>query len=310
MKTEKPLLISVVGPTAIGKTTTAIALAKALNTEILSADSRQFYKEMTIGTAVPSEEELKEIPHHFIHSRSIFEDYSVGDFERDAIAFLDDKFFPENPKAPEFKNFVMVGGSGLYVDAVVKGLDEFPETSPEIREELNKKWERNGISILQKELKEADPNYFSEVDRDNPHRLIRALEVFYASGKPYSSFLNQPQKERKFANLIIGLTENREIIYDRINRRVDLMMESGLEEEAKTLFKHKNSNALQTVGYRELFRFFEGEITREEAIEEIKKNTRRFAKRQLTWFRKNENIHWFDYSAPPEEMLLLIKKLS
>lgn len=310
MKTKKPLLISVVGPTAIGKTATAIALAKALNTEILSADSRQFYKEMAIGTAVPSEEELNEIPHHFIHSRSIFDDYSVGDFERDAIDFLNTKFFPENPKNPTFKNFVMVGGSGLYVDAVVKGLDEFPETSPEIREELNKRWEKNGISILQKELKEADPIYFSEVDRENPHRLIRALEVFYASGKPYSSFLNQPQKKRKFTNLIIGLTAEREIIYDRINRRVDLMMESGLEEEAKSLFEHKNSNALQTVGYRELFRFFEGEITREEAVEEIKKNTRRFAKRQLTWFRKNLNIHWFDYSALPEEMLLLIKKLS
>lgn len=309
METQKPLLISVVGPTAIGKTSMAIALAKGLKTEILSADSRQFYKEMNIGTAVPSKEELHAVKHHFIQNKSIFDDYSVGDFEREAITFLEERFFnPDSGKALD--SFVMVGGSGLYVDAVVKGLDNFPEINSEIRERLNHELEENGIAHLQNQLEKADPEYFSKVDRQNPHRLIRALEIYHGTGKPYSSFLNRAGKKRKFRNSIIGLAADRNIIYDRINQRVDIMIENGLMEEAQKLHPYKNKNALQTVGYRELFDYFDGLVSKEEAIEEIKKNTRRFAKRQLTWYRKNPDINWFDYNTNPSEILAFIEKLS
>lgn len=306
--TKKPLLISVVGPTAIGKTTLAIALAKTFKTEVLSADSRQFYKEMRIGTAVPSKEELAEVPHHFIHSKSIFDDYSVGDFERDAVQFLSDKYFPSKLEEQAFKSFVMVGGSGLYVDAVVTGLDQFPAIPKGIREKLNAELQEKGIEFLQAKLEQVDIDYYLKVDRNNPHRVIRALEVYLASGKPYSSFLNQPPKEREFDSIIIGLTADREIIYNRINQRVDLMMANGLLEEARELYPHKDQNALQTVGYRELFAFFDGEQSKDQAIKEIKKNTRRFAKRQLTWFRKKPNIHWFDYTTNADEIVAFIKK--
>lgn len=298
---SKPLLICVVGPTAIGKTGKAIEIASALSTEILSADSRQFYREMKIGTAVPSQEELDAVPHHFIQFRSIFDEYSVGDFERDALAFLEEKF-RTNPV------MVMVGGSGLYVDAVVKGLDNFPDMDPDIRKKLNRELEEKGIEHLQRELQKSDPDYFSIVDKQNPHRLIRALEVYRGSGKTYSSFLNQPVQERNFNTIYIGLTADRQVIYDRINLRVDLMIKEGLIDEAENLYRHKDENALQTVGYRELFDFFDGKLTKEEAIQEIKKNTRRFAKRQLTWYRKNPDIQWFDYLEDVEEILKYIHK--
>lgn len=298
---SKPLLICVVGPTAIGKTGKAIEIASALSTEILSADSRQFYREMKIGTAVPSQEELDAVPHHFIQFRSIFDEYSVGDFERDALVFLEEKF-RTNPV------MVMVGGSGLYVDAVVKGLDNFPDMDPDIRKKLNRELEEKGIEHLQRELQKSDPDYFSIVDKQNPHRLIRALEVYRGSGKTYSSFLNQPVQERNFNTIYIGLTADRQVIYDRINLRVDLMIKEGLIDEAENLYRHKDENALQTVGYRELFDFFDGKLTKEEAIQEIKKNTRRFAKRQLTWYRKNPDIQWFDYLEDVEEILKYIHK--
>lgn len=298
---SKPLLICVVGPTAIGKTGKAIEIASALSTEILSADSRQFFREMKIGTAVPSQEELDAVPHHFIQFRSIFDEYSVGDFERDALVFLEEKF-RTNPV------MVMVGGSGLYVDAVVKGLDNFPDMDPDIRKKLNRELEEKGIEHLQRELQKSDPDYFSIVDKQNPHRLIRALEVYRGSGKTYSSFLNQPVQERNFNTIYIGLTADRQVIYDRINLRVDLMIKEGLIEEAENLYRHKDENALQTVGYRELFDFFDGKLTKEEAIQEIKKNTRRFAKRQLTWYRKNPDIQWFDYLEDVEEILKYIHK--
>lgn len=298
---SKPLLICVVGPTAIGKTGKAIEIASALSTEILSADSRQFFREMKIGTAVPSQEELDAVPHHFIQFRSIFDEYSVGDFERDALVFLEEKF-RTNPV------MVMVGGSGLYVDAVVKGLDNFPDIDPDIRKKLNRELEEKGIEHLQRELQKSDPDYFSIVDKQNPHRLIRALEVYRGSGKTYSSFLNQPVQERNFNTIYIGLTADRQVIYDRINLRVDLMVKEGLIEEAENLYRHKDENALQTVGYRELFDFFDGKLTKEEAIQEIKKNTRRFAKRQLTWYRKNPDIQWFDYLEDVEEILKYIHK--
>lgn len=300
MPPKQLTLICVVGPTAIGKTKLAIELAKAFNTEIISADSRQFFKEMTIGTAVPSTEELAAVPHHFIQNKTILEPYSVGDFETEALKLLDILFIKN-------KVVVMVGGSGLYVDAVTKGLDSFPKISKEVREQLNAELEEKGLKPLQKELQEEDPTYYKKVDHQNPHRVIRALEVIRTSGKPYSSFLNQEKKERPFKTVYVGLTGDRELIYDRINKRVDAMMKAGLLDEVKKLAAHKNLNALQTVGYRELFEFLGENSTLEEAVSEIKKNTRRFAKRQNTWFKKNEAILWFDYATPPSEIISTIK---
>jgi tRNA dimethylallyltransferase len=301
MSSKKPLLICVVGATAIGKTSLAIKLAKAFNTEIISADSRQFFKEMNIGTAVPSKEELDAVPHHFIQNKSIFEDYSVGDFERDSLALLK-ILFEKNTVV------VMVGGSGLYVDAVIKGLDNFPEVPSKIRDQLNFELAEKGIETLQRELKNIDPEYFKKVDIQNPHRLVRALEIHRATGRPYSSFLRKENPERDFNTIFIGLTAERELIYNRINLRVDIMMADGLLDEAKSLLSFRDKNALQTVGYRELFEYFDGKISLEEAISEIKKNTRRFAKRQNTWFKKNEAINWFDYDTQPNEIIDYIKE--
>ena len=301
MAFKKPLLICVVGPTAIGKTALAIKLAKAFTTEIISADSRQFYKEMGIGTAVPSKDELEAVPHHFIQNKSIFEDYSVGDFEREAIALLKNLFQMN-------KAVVMVGGSGLYVDAVIKGLDNFPEVPPGIRQQLNSELREKGIEALQNKLKKADPTYFEKVDIHNPHRLVRALEIYRATGQPYSYFLKKEIPKRDFETILIGLTAERERIYERINLRVEKMLQEGLVEEAKSLLPHKEKYALQTVGYRELFQFFEGNISKEEAVLEIKKNTRRFAKRQNTWFKKNEAIHWFDYQTDASTIINFIKE--
>ncbi|SDX14196.1 tRNA (adenosine(37)-N6)-dimethylallyltransferase MiaA [Aequorivita viscosa] len=305
---NKPLLVCVVGPTAIGKTSLAIELANAFNTEIISADSRQFYKEMSIGTAVPSEDELKAAPHHFIQSKSIFEDYSVGDFERDALTLITEKFNPTDADIEKRSTLVMVGGSGLYVDAVVKGLDKFPEVPAEIRDNLNVELQKFGIEHLQEKLKNADPNYYSKVDIQNPHRLIRALEIYMATGRPYSSFLTKENTIRDFETIFIGITAEREIVYARINERVDRMIDAGLIEEARSLYAHREKNALQTVGYRELFSFFDGTLSIEEAISEIKKNTRRFAKRQGTWFKKNERIHWFDYQTCASEIVAFINE--
>lgn len=279
-------LISIVGPTAIGKTNLAIEVAKHFQSEIISCDSRQFFKEMKIGTAVPSEEELAEVKHHFIQNISIHEKYSVGDFERDGLAFLDN-YFETNDIC------VMVGGSGLYEKAITVGFDEFPEVDPKIREDLNNELAEFGIEKLQEELQEVDPKYFEEVDIFNKQRVTRALEIFRASGLPFSHFRNQDLDKRPFNIIKIGLELPREEMYDRINLRVDMMMNEGLLNEAKNLFPLKDLNALQTVGYRELFDFFEEKITLDFAIEEIKKNTRRFAKRQMTWFKKDETVNWF-----------------
>lgn len=293
MKTN--YLINIVGPTAIGKTSLAIQLANKFNTEIISADSRQFYKEMSIGTAVPSAEELQAAKHHFIQHISIKDNYNVGDFESEALKKLDELF--KNNKI-----VIMVGGSGLYTKSVLEGLDYFPEVSLEIRQELNLKLEKEGLDSLQQQLHKLDPDYYKIVDLENPHRVIRALEVCISSGKPYSSYLNQPKKKRNFTAISIGLSAEREIIYDRINRRVDLMITEGLLDEAKALFPKRELNALNTVGYKELFSYLEGKDSLETAVSEIKKNTRRFAKRQLTWFRKDQEINWFDYKTPVEEI--------
>ena len=298
---KKKILISVVGPTGIGKTSLAIKLAQHFKTEVLSADSRQFYKEMSIGTAVPTLDELNAVPHHFIQHKSILDDYSVGDFERDAMDQLELLFKKKDV-------VLLVGGSGLYIDAVLKGLDEFPQIDPRVRQDLNKKLEAEGLEALQKQLKELDKVQYKKMDVDNPHRLIRALEVCIGTGKPYSSFLSNTKKSRPFTSIIFGLMADREIVYDRINQRVDQMIENGLLEEVKTLKEYRGLNALQTVGYKELFNYIDGGYTLDFAISEIKKNTRRFAKRQGTWFRKNKHIHWINYDSPTNNVIAKVEQ--
>ncbi|MEO8772802.1 MAG: tRNA (adenosine(37)-N6)-dimethylallyltransferase MiaA [Gelidibacter sp.] len=294
-------LISIVGPTAIGKTALSIAIAQHFQTEIISADSRQFYKEMQIGTAAPSKVELTAAAHHFIHHKSVLEDYNVGDFEKDVLETL----------TTLFKNhdvIVMVGGSGLYVDAINKGLDEFPKVDPSIREKLNETLVTKGLHPLQISLKTLDPTSFDTIAIDNPQRLIRALEICIGSGKPYSSFLNKDKTKRQFKTITIGLTAERATIYERINNRVDHMIAEGLLDEAKALQHLQHLNALNTVGYSELFKYLNGEWTLEFAVSEIKKNSRRYAKRQLTWFRKNEDIFWFDYETPLDKIITPINQ--
>lgn len=295
-------LITVIGATAIGKTALSIHLAQHFKTEIISCDSRQFYKEMKIGTAVPSSEELAAAPHHFIQNKSIFDNYSVGQFEKDALKKLDELFSKNNI-------IIMVGGSGLYTNAVLEGFDDFPEVEPGIRLKLNKQIEKGEIKILQNQLKGLDLESYNSIEIENPHRLIRALEICIGTGNPYSSFKNKDKTKRNFIPIKIGLTADREVMYKRINNRVDLMLAGGLLEEAKKLYPHKQLNALQTVGYRELFEYFDGKCTLEFAIEEIKKNTRRFAKRQVTWNKKDATIHWFDFETNPSEIINKIDTL-
>lgn len=299
-------LIVIIGPTAIGKTALSIQLAQHFNCEILSCDSRQFYKEMKIGTAVPSKEELAAANHHFIQNKSIHDNYSVGDFEREAIEKLDELFQKNNIQ-------IMVGGSGLYVDAVLKGFDEFPAIDEKIRIKLNENFEEKGIDYLVNTLKELDLDYYNYIAKNNPQtfqnpqRMKRFVEVCIGTGKPYSSFINQKKNIRNFTPIIIGLEAEREIMYNRINQRVDIMVQEGLLNEVTSLTEYKNLNALQTVGYRELFEYLDGKISLDFALEEIKKNTRRFAKRQITWFKRTENTIWFDYKTEIEEILTSIK---
>jgi len=289
-------LIVIVGPTAIGKTALSIKVARHFKTEIISADSRQFYKELSIGTAVPTLEELQSAKHHFIHHVSIHDKYSVGDFEKDAIYCLETIFKQHNLA-------LMVGGSGLYVDAVTKGLDYFPDVDPNIRLQLNQQLQQEGLSALVDTLKILDPEAYNTIETDNPHRVIRALEVTIGSGQPYSGFLNKVKPKRDFEIIKIGLTAERSKIYNRIDERVDQMMASGLLEEVRSLLPFKNLNALNTVGYKELISYLDGNIELDFAISEIKKNTRRFAKRQLTWFRKDTDIEWFDHNIDTENII-------
>lgn len=293
-------LISIVGPTGIGKTALSLEIAKHFQTEIISADSRQFFKEIPIGTAAPKTKELQTIKHHFIHNKSITESYSVGDFEKEAI----DCITSIHKRKPIV---VMVGGSGLYVNAVINGLDEFPKVDPKIREKLNIELSNNGIDKLQEELKILDLKSYNSIDLNNSHRLIRALEICKGTGQPFSSFLNKNKVKRDFKTIKIGLTAERSVIYDRINKRVDLMLQQGLLEEVKSVFEYKDLNALNTVGYKEIFQYLEGNCSLEFATGEIKKNTRRFAKRQLTWFKKLEHTKWFDFNEPYSKIIEYIE---
>ncbi|MBK0403938.1 tRNA (adenosine(37)-N6)-dimethylallyltransferase MiaA [Adhaeribacter sp. BT258] len=286
-------LIVIAGPTAVGKTDLSIKLAQHFNTEILSADSRQFFREMNIGTAKPTPAEQQNIRHHFIDSHSISEDYNAGQFEADALDILD-KLYQEKDVA------ILVGGSGLYVRALCEGMDEMPEVAPEIREELNQKLEAEGLETLCLELEKLDPEYFAQVDKANPQRVVRALEVCLVSGRPYSYFRNQQKKQRPFRIIKIGLTRNREELYKRIDLRMDQMLAQGLLDEAKSLEQYKTHNALQTVGYTEIFDFLEGKYDWAEAVRLLKRNSRRYAKRQLTWFRKDPEFTWFEASQEKE----------
>ena len=283
-------LIVIVGPTAIGKTELAIKVAQHFNTEIVSADSRQFYKEMSIGTAKPSGDELQAIKHHFIDSHSIHEEFTVGDFEAQALSTL-------NAILQSKEVAVLVGGSGLFIKAITEGFDNLPKTEPGLRKELNQLFDLEGILPLQEKLQKLDPLYYQEVDLNNPQRIIRALEVSISSGQPYSSFRSHQTQTRPFSIIKIGLNTQRETLYNRINARVDNMINAGLINEVKSLLPYKHHNALNTVGYSEIFDALDGNLSMEVAIQNIKQNTRRFAKRQLTWFRKDVEIKWFE----PEE---------
>ena len=285
---KNKFLIVVGGATATGKTATGIQLAQHFDTEILSCDSRQFYREMTIGTAKPDEKELAAAPHHFINLLSIQEDYNVGEFERDALKLLDELFLKKDVA-------ILVGGSGLFIRALCDGLDKFPKIPIEIKNEVQNIFDNEGLEALQEALKNADPIYYEKVDKQNPIRLMRALDVIKTSGKPFSSFQNQKKESRNFTPIYINVVMDREKLYERINRRVDLMLKAGLLKEAKSLFPYKEKNSLQTVGYQEFMDYFDKKITLEEAIELVKRNSRRYAKRQMTWFRKDD--HWENFEA-------------
>jgi tRNA dimethylallyltransferase len=284
---KKHKLISISGPTAVGKTQFAVSLAKRFSCPIISSDSRQFYKEMFIGTAVPDSKEQDGIKHYFIQHKSIHERYSVGDFERDALTILN-KLFKKHEVV------IMVGGSFLYAKSLTDGLDVFPDIPENLKELWKFNYKTKGILFLKKSLKQLDPEYYKVVDTENHVRLLRALNICTVSGKPYSSFLNQTKKERNFDKISIEITIAREKLYSKINKRVNLMIKKGLIDEATSLYEYRNLNSLQTVGYREIFRHIDGKITIDQAIESIKKNTRRYAKRQLTWLRNNQCMYQID----------------
>ena len=295
-------LISIVGTTGIGKTRLAIDLANHLDTEIISCDSRQFYKEMKIGTAMPTDEELAEAKHHFVGNLSVNDYYSIGLFEEEALQKLDEIFARKNVA-------IMVGGSGMYEKAVVEGMNDLPVADEENQQKLISIFENEGVEVLQKMLEELDPDYFSVVDKDNPRRLFRAIDIIWQTNKTYTENLSTPKAKRNFETIRFGIEAPREIIYERINLRVDKMMENGLLDEAKSLIYSRDKVALQTVGYAELFKYFDGEWDLDFAIEEIKKNSRRYAKRQTTWNRKLENVNWVNYDNSLQEALSLLNKL-
>ncbi len=299
---DQKTLVVVLGPTASGKTDMAIRIAKYFDTEIISADSRQFYSEIPIGTATPTTQQLATVPHHLVGNLSLNDDYNVSRFEQEVMALLKEKFRVHDL-------MIMSGGSGLYIDAVCKGIDSLPDPDLQLRKTLQEKWQHQGIEVLQQQLQQLDAEYYAQVDRQNHNRLMRAIEVCLQTGKKYSELrLNKPQK-REFNILKIGLNLPREQLFARINRRTEIMLTNGWLEEAGRVLPFRDKNALNTVGYKELFAYIDGILTWEVAIEKIKTNTRRYAKRQLTWFRKDKDIHWFS----PEEgeaILQFVKEIS
>ena len=299
MNKNKKYLIIILGPTGVGKTDLSISIAKEFNSDIISCDSRQFYKELNIGTAVPSHKQLQEVKHHFIQHLSIKDYYNVSNFETDTLKLLENLFSKNNIQ-------IMTGGSMMFIDAICKGIDFMPDIDQNIRLNLKNRLEKEGLDSLRFELKRLDPEYYNEVDLKNGKRIIRALEVCYQTGKTFTSFRKHTPIKRNFEIIKIGLNIDREKLYEKINTRVDKMIEAGLIEEAKNNFKYRQYNSLNTVGYKELFQYFDGDITKEKAIELIKRNTRHYARRQLSWFNKDENIKWFT----PDEKIEIIKWLN
>lgn len=295
-------LILIVGPTGSGKTDLSIEVAERFRCPIISTDSRQFYRGIPIGTAQPEDEQLERVEHHFIASHSLEEDFNCGAYEVAALARLEELFLSHDV-------VVAVGGSGLYVKALIEGMDDLPEVDPSLRNTLQERLRGEGLEALAEELRRLDPAFYEVVDRKNPARVLRALEVCLATGKPYSSLRTGQRRERPFSTIKIGTTMDRAILYDRINRRVDMMIEAGLEQEARAVYPLRHLNSLQTVGYREMFDYFDGIISRDEAIELIKRNSRRYAKRQLTWFGRDEQIEWFDPSDRAKIMEYIDSKI-
>ena len=296
------LLIVITGPTAVGKTKTGIKVARHLNTEIVSADSRQIYRELKIGTAVPSEEELKAVRHHFIQTHSIFQNYNASIYEKDCLELLESLF-------KRYDNIIMTGGSMLYIDAVCRGIDDMPDADPIVRRTLKARLAGEGLESLRLQLKQLDPHYYYETDLKNPARIIHALEICITSGKPYSSFRSNTNKKRPFEIIKTGINCERNELHYRINKRVDEMVAAGLENEARALFKYKHLNALNTVGYREFFNYFEQKISREKAIDLIKRNTRRYARKQITWFKNDPGMNWFQTGEEDEIIKLINEKI-
>jgi tRNA dimethylallyltransferase len=299
---KKPTLIVVTGPTASGKTKLSILLARHFGTEIISADSRQFYRQLNIGTAKPSEEELSSVPHHFINTLNLDDEYNIGKYEQDVLSCLTSLF-------AKHQSVILCGGSGLYIRAVCNGIDELPQTNSKLRNELNDLFSQQGITALQKKLDDLDPEYYKVVDKSNPHRLIRAIEVCMLSGKKYSKLRQARPIARNFNIVKIGFTLTREDLYHRINVRVDQMIREGLIEEARSVFHLKHLNALNTVGYKELFEYFENKINLNQSISLIKQNSRNYAKRQLTWLKRDQDITWFNPSQTNDIVHFLEDKL-
>lgn len=296
-------LIVIAGPTASGKTATAIKIAKVLDTVIISADSRQFYKEIPIGTAAPTKEELSEVQHYMIHNLNVEDRYDVADYEKDVLILLKKLFL-------EHDTVVMTGGSGLFIDAVCNGLDSIPDISEENRNKVNELYQKGGLNALQNELQNLDPEYYNTVDKYNPRRLQRAVEVCYQTGLPYSSFRKNNVKERDFKVIKLALLWDRNELITRINKRVENMVRDGLIEEARKMYPKRQLNSLNTVGYKELFQYFDGKISLNEAIEQIKISTRQYAKRQMTWLRKNNDYHWFSVDEIPKMIEYINSEIS
>ena len=299
---NKPTLIVVLGPTGVGKTEISLKMAEFLGCPIISSDSRQFYRELKIGTAAPTENQLARAKHHFIGSHSIFDEYNAGQYEVDVIELLENLFKNQNAA-------LLVGGSMMYIDAVCKGMDDIPTVDAETRDFWQKSYADNGLEFIQKELKRLDPMHFNEVDIQNPKRIMHALEICSITGKPYSELRTGKQKSRPFNILKIGLNRSRPELYNKINHRVDKMIEEGLLKEAEQFFKFRNLNTLNTVGYKELFDFFSGKFSLEKAIELIKQDTRHYAKRQLTWFNRDKEINWFSPDNETEILEFVKNKL-